>query len=212
MASKLEKKFLDSYNAHLLSLVTENAQPGMLLETDWSFLDLGTPEFRSEEGWAWDFVADINKDNYKDQEVDVNLVGHKISGKHSFASNINLPQYGLTVGPEFDREFSTVLTLTGVTARTFVSGRAKYELREALRKLPDNERKWVDDDLLISTCYYVKQFVAEFRTKGKGKVKATLKKAEQTIGGDIEITWKTDSSFVADLKTNVPLFVRGIKV
>lgn len=212
MASKLEKIFLDSYNAHLLSLVTENAQPGMLLDTDWGFLGLGTPEFRREEGWAWDFVADINKDEYKDQEVDVNVVGHKISGKHTFASNISLPQYGLKVGSDFDREFSTVLTLTEVRARNFVSGRAKYELREALRKLPDNERKWVDDDLLISTCYYVKQFVAEFRTQGKGKVKVALEKAEQTIGGDISITWKNDSTFVANLRTNVPLFVRGIKV
>jgi hypothetical protein len=212
LASKLEKKFLDSYNAHLLSLATENARPGMLLETDWGFLGLGTPEFRREEGWAWDFVTDINEGDFKEQAVDVNVVGHKISGKHSFASNINLPQYGLTVGSDFDREFSTLLTLTEVRARTFVSGKAKYELREALLKLPENERKWVNDDLLISTCYYVKQFVAEFRTLGKGKVKVALEEAEQTIGGDISINWENDSTFVADLRTNVPLFVRGIKV
>jgi len=212
LASKLEKKFLDSYNAHLLSLVTENARPGMLLETDWGFPGFGTPEFHREEGWAWDFLADINEGDFQEQAVDVNVVGHKISGKHSFTSAINLPQYGLTVGSDFDREFSTVLTLTEVRARTFVSGKAKYELREALRNLPDNERKWVDDDLLISTSYYVKKFVAEFRSKGTAKAKAKFEQAMQKGEGDISIEWKDDSTFVANLRTNVPLFVRGIKV
>ena len=211
MASKLESKFLDSYNAYLLSLVSDRARPGMLLDTDWPFLGIGTPEFEREEGWAWDF-ADVSPDDFKMQEADVNLVGHKISGKHKFSGEATIPQYGITAGADFNREFSTVLTLTGVRAQTFQSGKAKYELREALRALPDSERKWVDDDLLISTAYYVKSFVAEFHSSGGASAKAKFEQAGQKVDGNLSIEWQNEHTFVAQLKANVPLFVRGIKI
>ena len=213
MASKLEERFQDSYNAYLLSLASERAKPGMLLDTDWSLLWWRSPEFRREEGWAWDFATSVDSSDYPVQEAKVTIVGHKISGKHSFAGDVSLPQYGVQVGAKFDREFATVITLTGVRALTFNSGKSKYGLREALRALPEDERKWVDDDLLISTSYYVSSFVADFRTEGSASAKAKFTELGQTLGdGQLSLSWKTDHSFVADVRPDVPLFVRGIKV
>lgn len=168
---------------------------------------------RDEDGWAWDFCTSVKESEHSVQEAKVNIFGNKISGKHSLAGELSLATYGVNVGTDFEREFSTVLTLTGVRTYTFGSGKSKYELREALRGLPDDEFKRVDDDLLISTSYYVSSFVAEFRSKGEAKARAKFAEFAQTLGeSKLSISWQGDQSFVAGVRADVPFFVRGIKV
>ena len=110
---------------------------------------------------------------------------------------------------------ATVITLTGVTALGFQKGSSKFLIIDAL--VANANPDWVEDDLLVSTCYYVTKFKAEFHSKGGFSAKGAFTSGGGKIGAEVDFNWENDEVLTVDMpdpstKKRPPLFVRGLRV
>jgi hypothetical protein len=218
MSSKLCDFLWQRCAAVPLTLNTDRAIPGMLLETEWcpwllEFLNLA-PKFLREDGFGWDLLK-LGKGAFDTDLVGANIIQESINDKFSIGGKVDLPQYGLSVAASLATEFSAVFKVKGIRARVFKQSRALYDLYQALlavKNLNGAMWDWVNDDMLIAESYYVTSFVAEFKSKGDLTAKAAFEEAGMKMNGEVDIKWTSDSTFEMAGTPDTPVAVRGLKV
>lgn len=204
------------YSAYPLMLAVDTIVPGTLLETRWrASMPVDTrPQFTRIEGLAWDVLGE-KAQSYRSQLNSANILVGTLTDKFDFAGHVSLPHVGVAVASTLANARTAALTIGQIKARTFTNGFSGHILRTKLRALqqasPDRW-KWVDDDFLITECYYTGELTFTFRQQGNTSAQADLENAGVTFGGGFQASWKNDHALTLKGTARTPFAVRGVKV
>lgn len=216
MGGRLNEHMYKAYGAFPLGLVNENVRPGMLIETRWRpALPLNSyPHFLRQEGFAWELL-DLSPDKFQSELHRANILAGEFTEKIGFDGTLPLPQYGLNLSASFNRVRKAKLTIGAVYGRTFTRGFAAHELHAALRKLQETDPArggWVEDDYLVTECYYTADLTFTFAEQGDMTAKAELQKAGLKIAAEIKANWTDEHTLVLQGAAAAPFAVRGMRV
>lgn len=213
MSTKLHKFMRNVHNAHPLTLATANVVPGTLLETRWS--GSRNPIFSREEGAAWDILSDVNEADYPSRMHDANILVGTISEKLSLGVDLSIAPFGINIGAEFSKEHQATINIGTIRARVFDVGFSGHELRKKLRELrkSDSERwKWVDDDFLVTECFFTGDMEFNFRSSGDLSAKLGFEHSGGSVDASLTAIWANDQHLILRGTASVPFAVRGMKI
>jgi hypothetical protein len=214
-------KLLGNYSAYPLVLCSDEAKPGTLFQTIWDWFGHGSkPEkFISEEGCPWKLLGMKDKQafytSYPYQRSGASIIAGVIQDKIKFGGNLALPQFGFSTSASFIEEEVVKLTIGAILVDSFKVGYAHYELREKLRQLKNTNPMawtWVDDDFLITDCFYTSEMCFEFDKKTDVDVKVTYERLKSKVSGGFNLEYINDTTLKLNGTAETPFAVRGIKI